>query len=124
MLAGKVPDLIRFRTGKQPFSPDFAERFNCQVPAVEQALAAIPRGDPLREIVDVPKLQRMSCHRMTGSHGAGPAEFDAMHNLPAGVYLIEFSAPVSRLNRVACVTASQERFFDIPPPSVPNPAFA
>jgi hypothetical protein len=60
------------------------------VPAVERELAAIPIGDPVRDIVDVPKLQRMSRHRMAGPDGGGPADFDAMHNLPNGIYLIEF----------------------------------
>ncbi|MEO8257336.1 MAG: asparagine synthase-related protein [Acidobacteriota bacterium] len=90
MLANRVPDLIRLRTSKQAFSPDYADRFNRQVPMVERELAAIPNGDPVRDIVDVPKLQRMARHRMTDPDGAGPADFDATHNLPAGVYLIEF----------------------------------
>jgi hypothetical protein len=90
MLANKVPDLIRFRTSKQAFSPDYAQRFNRQVPAVERKLAAIPRGDPVRDIVDVPKLHRMSRHRMTDPTGDSPADFDATHNLPMGVYLIAF----------------------------------
>ena len=90
MLAGKVPDLIRFRMGKREFSPDYAQRFNRQIPVIERELAAISGGDPIQDIVDVPKLQRMARHRMKNQGDGSQADFDAMHNLPAGIYLIEF----------------------------------
>ena len=35
-------------------------------------------------------MERMARHRMIDRAGDSPADFDAMHNLPTGVYLIEF----------------------------------
>jgi asparagine synthase (glutamine-hydrolysing) len=52
-----LPPEIQWRTTKSPFSPDYHERYNQQLPVVKQYLNAIGPTDPIRKMIDVDKLK-------------------------------------------------------------------
>jgi len=89
-LDGILPPAIQWRTSKEPFSPDFHIRYNRQRPLIEKQLSAISKGDPVRAIVGVDKLLAMSRHNMSTNRCSTPKDFQAMHMVPRGVYLIAF----------------------------------
>lgn len=89
-LDGLLPPSIQWRTSKEPFAPDFHLRYNRQRPLVEQFLAGISPNDPVREVVDIARLQIMAKHDMQTNRCNTPADFIAMHMVPRGVYLIHF----------------------------------
>jgi asparagine synthase (glutamine-hydrolysing) len=85
-----VPDAIRLRESKLPFSQDFDLRLNSQIQEVRDDLAAIRDDDPVCEVVDVPKLRRLARGEMSRSRGHSVEEFGMMHSLPIGIYTIAF----------------------------------
>jgi asparagine synthase (glutamine-hydrolysing) len=87
---GLMPDELRFRTSKEPFSPDFHDRYNHQKEIARQILRETPRTGLTAEIVDLPKLERMLDYEMQTNRCNTPAEFAAMHAVPRGIYLIAF----------------------------------
>lgn len=89
-MKGVLPERINFRTSKEPFGPDFHDRYNRQRPDVQDHLSRIGKDDPVRRIVDVAKLQQMAAYKMATNRCDTPAEFAAMHSVPWGMYLIAF----------------------------------
>ncbi|MFZ6864653.1 asparagine synthase-related protein [Undibacterium sp. Ji67W] len=89
-LDGLLPPSIQWRTSKQPFAPDFHLRYNRQRVIAEQLFASISTSDPIREVVDVARLQIMVKHEMKTNRCDTPADFIAMHMVPKGVFLIHF----------------------------------
>jgi asparagine synthase (glutamine-hydrolysing) len=89
-LDGLLPPSIQWRTSKEPFAPDFHLRYNRQRTIAEQLFAGIAPNDPVREVVDVARLQKMAKHDMQTNRCDTPADFIAMHMVPRGVYLIHF----------------------------------
>ncbi len=89
-MKGILPERIRFRTSKEPFGPDFHDRYNRQRPQVQERLSRIDKDDPVRGIVDVAKLEQMANYQMTSNRCDTPAEFAAMHSVPKGMYQISF----------------------------------
>ena len=89
-MKGILPERIRLRTSKEPFGPDFHDRYNRQRPQVGECLSRIGSDDPVRRIVDVAKLEQMANHQMASNRCDTPAGFAAMHSVPQGMYLIAF----------------------------------
>jgi asparagine synthase (glutamine-hydrolysing) len=89
-MKGILPDKLRFRTSKEPFGPDFHDRYNRQRPGIVEMLTQIKPGDPVREIVDVEKLLNLAQYDMQTNRCNTPMEFAAMHSVPRGIYLITF----------------------------------
>lgn len=89
-MKGILPDKLRLRTSKDPFGPDFHDRYNRQRPEIIKMLSQIKPGDPIREIVDVEKLMDMAQYQMQTNRCNTPMEFAAMHSVPQGIYLITF----------------------------------
>ncbi|MFZ6689837.1 asparagine synthase-related protein [Undibacterium sp. SXout11W] len=89
-LDGLLPPSIQWRTSKEPFAPDFHLRYNQQRVIAEELFASIGTNDPVREVVDVARLQMMVKHEMKTNRCDTPADFIAMHMVPKGVYLIHF----------------------------------
>jgi asparagine synthase (glutamine-hydrolysing) len=90
LLRGAVPDAIRLRASKLPFSQDFDLRLNSQIQQVRDDLAAIADDDPVCRVVDVPKLRRLARGEMSSPRGPTSEEFGMMHCLPNGIYTIAF----------------------------------
>ncbi|HKX31392.1 MAG TPA: asparagine synthase-related protein [Blastocatellia bacterium] len=89
-LDGILPPRIQWRTCKQPFSPDYQQRYEAQRAQARAILAEISPGDPVRAIVDVERLRRLVDH-------ATPRE--AMHVVPSGIYLLFFLRQFSDFRR-------------------------
>jgi len=89
-MEGILPPAIQWRTTKEPFSPDYHHRYNAQRNQAESFLATIGPLDPVRQIVDVDRLQILVKHQMVGNRSNSTADFGAMHIVPSGIYLIHF----------------------------------
>lgn len=89
-MAGTLPDNIRWRTTKEPFSPDYKERYNRQRASIRAHLDQISPADPVREIVDVSSLRKLTDLPMTSSRGGGFENFGGMQIVPRGLFLIAF----------------------------------
>ncbi len=86
-LKGVLPEKIRWRTSKQPFSPDYFVRYNSQLALARDYLAGIGPGDPVRSVVDIDRLTRLV--RPVHSPALEQAE-NARDIVPANLYTIAF----------------------------------
>jgi asparagine synthase (glutamine-hydrolysing) len=84
-LSGILPERIRWRTDKNPFSPDYGVRYNVQLPLAKEFVAAIRPNDPVRSIVDVEAIKRRLVPLDPMNLKSG-----AIGRLPAALYLIAF----------------------------------
>ena len=89
-LDGLLPSPIQWRLSKEPFDPGYHLRYNRRRPSIARALAEISDADPVRELVDVEKLARLSKLEMSHARGATPQDFAAMHVVTGGMYLVAF----------------------------------
>jgi hypothetical protein len=58
-LDGILPKRIQWRTSKTPFSPDYYLRYNAQLGKAREFVAAIRANDPVRSVIDVPRLEKL-----------------------------------------------------------------
>ncbi|MBU1171141.1 MAG: hypothetical protein KKD44_16395 [Proteobacteria bacterium] len=58
-MLGIMPEIIRLRTCKEPFSPDYHMRFSRQIPMVKNIFSEIQHSDPIHEIVHVAKVKKI-----------------------------------------------------------------
>ncbi|MDE2040212.1 MAG: hypothetical protein KGO96_05240 [Elusimicrobia bacterium] len=89
-LDGVLPKAIQWRTSKEPFSPDYHRRYNRQRPCIARQLESIASNDPVRKIVDVPRLLAMARVEMKSNRCGTPGDFMGMQTVPYGIYLIAF----------------------------------
>lgn len=89
-LGDLLPEKIRWRNDKKPFSPDFHLRYNAQRPWAQQFLASIQKRDPVREIVDIDKLIPMVSYDISSDRTSHRKHFTALHTIPQSIYLIYF----------------------------------
>lgn len=89
-MKGILPDKLRLRSSKAPFGPDYHDRYNRQRQEVLAWLSALNSADPVREIVDIEKLQSLTKHPMRTNRSRTPHDFAAMQTVPMGMYLIAF----------------------------------
>jgi asparagine synthase (glutamine-hydrolysing) len=87
---GILPRKIQWRIDKEPFSPDYIQRYNRQRGSVRAMLGKIRPTDPVRELVDIPRLQTLAESPMTSNRGVGLDNFAGLHLIPRGVFLITF----------------------------------
>jgi asparagine synthase (glutamine-hydrolysing) len=87
---GLMPDELRFRTSKEPFSPDFHDRYNRQKGIARQIVREMPRTGLIAEIVDLKKLETMLDYNMRTNRCDTPQESAAMQSVPRGINLIMF----------------------------------
>jgi hypothetical protein len=85
-----LPEKIRWRLSKAPFSPDYVRRYNEKRLQVRTLLDEIRQTDPIREIVDVSLLQDLLNTPMTSNRGEGRENFAGMQIVPRGLFLITF----------------------------------
>ena len=89
-LDGLLPSAIQWRTTKDPFSPDYPRRYNRQLPWVRTFLASIRPNDPIRAVIDIDKLKRLTQHEMVNNWGLNSADFASLIWVPFGIYTITF----------------------------------
>lgn len=85
-----LPRAIQWRTSKKPFSPDYLRRYNAQRKQAQTLLDGIPAHDPVREVVDVEKLQTLAKLPVADDERGTFAESVALAAVPTGIYLICF----------------------------------
>ena len=89
-MRGLMPDELRFRTSKEPFSPDFHDRYNRQL---AQARAFVNETNPhplIKEIIDITKLKSALQHPMQTNRCSTARDFMSMHTIPFTLYLMAF----------------------------------
>lgn len=85
-----LPDALRWRTSKEPYSADFHERYNRQLRQVRQTVSDCRRTALIDEIIDMQRLVALLEYHMQGNRGNTPEEFAAMHTVPRALYLLFF----------------------------------
>jgi asparagine synthase (glutamine-hydrolysing) len=85
-----LPSEIQWRPTKLPFSPDYQPRYNAQREWAHNFFSEIKQTDPIREVVDVDRLKRLSAHDMKNARVSSPADHAALQTVPLGVYIIIF----------------------------------
>ncbi len=89
-MKGLAASEIRWRTTKEPFSPDYHDRYNRQKKIAVDLLYGIGVKDPIREIVDIERIKKGLTYTMTGNRCDTHQGFMSMHVVPWTVYLCRF----------------------------------
>ncbi len=89
-MKGIVPDPLRFRIDKNPFSPDFHDRYNRQKHLAFKIVQRARRNPVVNEIVDLDRLQHMLGFTMQSNRCNRTVDFACMHAVPLSIYLIYF----------------------------------
>lgn len=85
-----LPPKIQWRTTKTPFSPDYLRRYNSQIKMVRELLADVKPNDPLREILDIEKIEKWANLPIGETERYTVNETIARDYLPQAIYLIYF----------------------------------
>lgn len=85
MMTGRLPDGIRLRRDKGPFSPGYAVHYESQRGRVPAFLDAIPPGHLAREALDLEAAARIAARPPSG-----PADPGALFLVPSTVYAAVF----------------------------------
>lgn len=91
-MRGLMPDELRFRTTKEPFSPDFHDRYNRQLTKAREFVASVPKTPLMHEVIDIPRLISELDVPMQTNRCSTPRDFTAMHTIPLAIYLMSFLA--------------------------------
>ena len=91
-MRGLMPDELRFRTTKEPFSPDFHDRYNRQLGKARDFVANVRQTPLMQEIIDIPRLVSELEHTMQTNRCSTKRDFTAMHTIPFAIYLMAFLA--------------------------------
>ena len=87
-----LPPVITWRRGKYWACPDYYERFHAQMPKALEFVRSIRKSDPVREIVDVPRLEASIRPVRPEFLSAYPRkiDFDLLLTVPTTIQLICF----------------------------------
>ena len=89
-MQGLMPDELRYRTTKEPFSPDFHDRYNRQILKAREFVANVHKTPLMQEIIDIPKLEASMSQSMQTNRCSSTVDFTAMHTVPTAIYLMAF----------------------------------
>ena len=89
-MRGLMPDELRFRTTKEPFSPDYHHRFNRQLDKARHFVAQAVKTPLINSILDIPKLEQALAFTMQTNRCNTKQDFSSMHTIPMAVYLMAF----------------------------------
>lgn len=89
-MRGVLPDVLRWRTNKEPYSVDFHERYNQQRQQIRDMVFNCRRTALIDDIIDMQRLISLLDYRMRGNRGNTPEDFAAMHSVPRAMYLLFF----------------------------------
>lgn len=87
-MRGLVPNEILERSCKLPFAPDYHLRYNRDRPRVRAMIEQLPTHDAVREIVDIPVLERAARAPASGPHIRTQQDFAALIAVPKTTYLL------------------------------------
>jgi asparagine synthase (glutamine-hydrolysing) len=89
-MRGLMPDELRFRTTKEPFSPDYHDRFNRQLVKAREFVVNAPKTPLMQEIIDISRLESELKYTMDTNRCSTKRDFTAMHTIPSAIYLMAF----------------------------------
>jgi asparagine synthase (glutamine-hydrolysing) len=91
-MKGLMPDALRFRTTKEPFSPDYHQRYNRQIQRAKEFLESVPISPLIQEFINIPQLQKALNETMETNRCHTVRDFTAMHSVPQALYWTAFLA--------------------------------
>lgn len=94
-MRGLMPDELRFRTTKEPFSPDYNDRYNRQLGKAKSFVLNFSKIPLVNEIIDLPKLTEELNHQMETNRCSTARDFTSMHTVPRALYLMAFLSTFS-----------------------------
>ncbi len=89
-MQGLMPDELRFRTTKEPFSPDFHDRYNRQLAKAREYVTNVTKTPLIEKIIDIERLKLELDYSMQTNRCATARDFTSMHSIPAAIYLMGF----------------------------------
>ncbi len=89
-MRGLMPDELRFRISKEPFSPDFHERYNRQLKKAREFVTHFGNTPLIQEIIDIKRLKTELDYPMETNRCSTIRDFMSMHTIPSTIYLIAF----------------------------------
>ena len=89
ILKNSLPESIRLRTTKAPFSVDYQQRYDRQLNVAKEFVNAIGSKDPVRNVVNVNLLEKLVARDDVRDGGRKRAHY-AMHFVPSAIYSIAF----------------------------------
>lgn len=89
-MKGLIPNEIRYRTTKEPFSPDYMHRFHRQIGIARDAMESFKGNSLVSEILDIPRLENYLDLKMTSNKCYTKNDFIGMHTIPNAIYLGSF----------------------------------
>lgn len=89
-MEGVLPNEIRWRTSKEPFSPDYHHRYNRQLTIARDAVATLKHNPLVCEVIDIPLLEKYLQIEMSSNRCYAKTDFIGMHIVPQAIYLASF----------------------------------
>jgi asparagine synthase (glutamine-hydrolysing) len=91
-MRGMLPEAVCSRVSKEPFSPDFHNRYNRQITKAHEYIEniAAQKQQLINTIIDVPRLLDDMKRSMQSNRCYTKNDFICMHIIPSAVYLIAF----------------------------------
>ena len=89
-MRGILPSKIRWRISKEPFSPDYHNRYNKQKAIALRILSSIKKSELISDIINIKKLKKQVNYDMKSNRYNNQRDFIAMHIVPMTVYLFYF----------------------------------
>ena len=89
-MRGIVPREVCDRVSKEPFSPDFHDRYNRQIATAYDYIGDIQHQTLIKTIIDVPRLLKNMKRTMQSNRCQTKNDFICMHIIPSAIYLAAF----------------------------------
>ena len=89
-MRGLMPDALRFRLSKEPFSPDFHDRYNRQLEKAREFVTHFANTPLIQEIIDIKRLKSELDYPMQTNRCSTSRDFMSMHTIPSTIYLMAF----------------------------------
>lgn len=85
-----LPDKVRYRMTKEPFSPDYHLRYNQQKQQALEVLENIPQNELIDSIIDRDQLKQQLQLNMLSNRGSNKRDFMGLQSVPQAIYLMKF----------------------------------
>lgn len=89
-MRGMMPDELRFRISKEPFSPDFHLRYHRQIGRALDYINSIKDQALIHDVIDIPRLLEYMKLSMQSNRCHTKNDFICMHIIPSAIYLAAF----------------------------------
>ncbi|MDF1759349.1 MAG: asparagine synthase-related protein [Coxiellaceae bacterium] len=89
-MKGLMPDSLRFRLTKAPFSPDYSDRYDHQLSIAREFVHSIKRTELMNNIVDFESLQKTLGNTMNTNRCNRSENLKFKRAVPCTIYLLAF----------------------------------